>query len=540
MAHFFIKLANSIGINSDREDNDQIRYGNQMITQIKKLFLDLSPRFRTLKFRLMLLITVTLLLVVGAPLVFLIRQLDENYRTFSTNMIETTSQLVYQSIYEGMVANKPEMVQRGLETMSREPNIKVLRIYAPSGEILFSSRKDEIHSNIFNYHDQAYLDPNSRKVQETFVRIDNTYAHLHPIYVQEECLPCHQNKGSVIAVMDVQVGLTQQENLYASAKQLTIISALVIVVILWIILNFLYQGQIESRLKIIINGFNQLSRGNLDTRIDMPGRNELAMLAQEFNDTVLKLKKAKENEDQFVQENLERADRLVTLGEVAAEIAHEVNNPASILLVRAEFIKEELLDENSQAKYIDDINIIIQQTKKIAEITRNILHYARKLPQTFTDTDLNEVIQQSIDILKPRINKKDVVVKFHRNRKPVIVKGNPTQLEQVFCNLINNSVDLFPDGKGKIAIKIQPKIKNNVPQRYRITYEDNGPGVPEEYRDKIFSPFFTTKKDGRGTGLGLFISRNIITNHHGKIYLSTGQTSGATFIIELEARDAGN
>jgi len=507
-------------------------------TLLKNLLNRTSQRFLTLKFRLMLLITVTLLLVVGLPLAFLINQLDENYRIFSTNMLETTSQLVYQSVYEGMVANKPEMIQRGLETMAKEPNIKLLRIYRPLGEILFSSRKTEINSNIFNQNDGVFLDPNSRKTQETFVSMDDTYAHLHPIYIQEECLPCHQNRGSIIAVMDVQIGLTQQENLYASAKQLTIISALVIVVILWVILNFLYQGQIESRLKIIINGFNELSRGNLDSRINMPGRHELAMLAQEFNETVSKLKKAKENEDQFVQENLERADRLVTLGEVAAEIAHEVNNPASILLVRAEYIKDELLEDDSQAKYIDDINIIIQQTKKIAEITRNILHYARKLPQTFVNTDLNEVIQQSIDILRPRINKKNVVIRFQRKKSPVIVKGNSTQLEQVFCNLINNSVDLFVNEKGEIAIKIQSKDENKKLEKYRITYQDNGPGVPEEYRDKIFSPFFTTKKDGRGTGLGLFISRNIITNHHGKIYLSTSQTSGATFIIELEARNA--
>ena len=273
-----------------------------MVAILKNFLRQSSQRFQTLKFRLMLLISITLLLVVGVPLGFLIHQLDENYRTFSTNMMETTSQLVYQSTYEGMVTNNPEMIQRALETMSKEPNIELLRIYRPSGEILFSSRKAEINSNIFDQKDEVFLDPNSRKTQETFVRINNTYAHLHPIYVQEECLTCHQNKGSLIAVMDVQVGLTQQENLYSSAKQLTIIGALVIVLILWIILNFLYHGQIESRLRVIINGFNELSRGNLDTRIDMPGRHELAMLAQEFNETVSKLKTAKENEDQLVQE----------------------------------------------------------------------------------------------------------------------------------------------------------------------------------------------------------------------------------------------
>ncbi|NIV98547.1 hypothetical protein GWN26_05130, partial [Candidatus Saccharibacteria bacterium] len=94
--------------------------------------------------------------------------------------------------------------------------------------------------------------------------------------------------------------------------------------------------QIEARLKKIIYGFNELARGNFNFKIKMPGRHELAMLSEKFNQTTEKLQEAKSREEQFMQENLQRADRLVTLGEVAAEIAHEVNNPAGIILTRAE------------------------------------------------------------------------------------------------------------------------------------------------------------------------------------------------------------
>lgn len=492
--------------------------------------------FFTLKFRLMVLITIVLLVVVGGPLLFLIDQLDKSYEEFSINLIETTSQVVYQSIYNGMIENDNGAIQKNINLISLEPGIKLVRIIRPSGEILFSSKHDEIDKNIFTKKDSIVKE--FKTSQETFKKVGNLYSHLHPIYIQEECTPCHENKGSVIAVMNVQLGFTQSEQIYSSTKRLTIFSAIIIVVILWVILNFLYQGQIESKLKIIINGFNELARGNFNFRIKMPGQHELAMLAQKFNQTVQKLNLAKEKEDQFVQENLERADRLVTLGEVAAEIAHEVNNPASIMLVRAEFLKDEMQEEKINEQYIEDINIIIQQTKKIADTTKSILHYARKLPQTFDNTDLNEVIKQSIDVLRPRINKKNITIKFSQKDEPHIVKGNPIQLEQVFCNLINNSIDLFPNGTGKIEIEINTLLKKKKLDKYQVIYKDNGPGVSPENRSKIFSPFFTTKEDGKGTGLGLFIARNIIINHQGNIYLSNENKTGATFIIEIGAKSA--
>lgn len=510
---------------------------NGMNGFLQKILHRLTPGFLTLKFRLMALITVVLLLVVGGPVFLLVYQLDKNYREFSINMIETTSQAVYQSIFEGFLQNDGETIQRNLELLTLEPNIQLIRIFKPSGEILYSTRREEIHQNMANLTDDVYIQPFSGGEQETFVKRGFTYSHHHPIYVQKECLPCHQDREGIIAVMDVHVGLLQSEQVYLSSKRLTIISAILIVVILWFILNFLYEGQIESRLRKIIAGFQELARGNLNFRIDMAGRHELALMAKEFNQTVQKLKEAKERENQFMQENLERADRLVTLGEVAAEIAHEVNNPASIILTRAEIIKDEMDDNNGNGKYIEDLNIIIQQTEKIADTTRSILHYARKLPHTFSETNLTEVIRRSLKILDPRINKARCRIRFDHPGSAVVVKGNATQLEQVFCNLINNSLDAVPGEGGEITIVIQPP--ESAGRGCRIVFRDNGSGIPAEYRDRIFAPFFTTKQNGKGTGLGLYIVRNIIANHQGKIELAVEEQSGVTFIIELGASGGG-
>jgi signal transduction histidine kinase len=150
--------------------------------------------------------------------------------------------------------------------------------------------------------------------------------------------------------------------------------------------------------------------------------------------------------------------------------------------------------------------------------------------------DLNQVIQGSVKILEPRINKVKARVDFRSLITPATIKGNSIQLEQVFCNLINNSLDVLPSGNGQILIEVRASGGNS--QGYQVIFEDNGPGVPEEIRDHIFAPFYTTKKNGKGTGLGLYIVRNIVSYHQGKVYLSPRNGKGAAFIIELGATNA--
>jgi signal transduction histidine kinase len=483
----------------------------------------------------MFLITVMLLIVVGIPMSFFVYQLDRNYDEFTNNLIETTSQVVYQFIYEGMMKNDSLTIQSNIELLAMDPNIELVRLYRPNGTIIHSSQAQEISINVRELpQDIPYFDPKGGEV-EAFYRLDNLYAHHHLIRVEEECTSCHQNKGDLIAVLDVQAGFTTSEYIYQSSKQLAIFGGLVIIVVLWILLNLLYQSQVESRVQIIMSGFQKLSGGNFNFKINMPGKHELALLAGKFNEMIDNLKNSRQKEDTFLQEKLQRADRLVTLGEVAAVIAHEVNNPAGIILTRAEFLKELIAEQDPKNSCLSDLDIIIKQTEKIADTTHSILHYSRKLPYSFSATNLTEVVQHSIKILKPRIKKNKIDLQLKVPEKPTIIWGNSNQLEQVLCNLINNSLDFVKPADGKINITIEKIQKNRKLNSYRLTHQDNGPGIPPEFQDKIFSPFFTTKDKDHGTGLGLFIVKNIISNHKGSITLERKNLSGAHFIIELGA-----
>jgi len=483
----------------------------------------------------MALITLILIIVVGLPLGFFVYQLDKNYNEFSINMIETTTQVVYQFIFDAMMKNDSTAIQKNINILAMDPSIKLVRLLRPSGMILYSSRTEEIKKDISEFSKEFVSLINDKRVFESFQKIDNIYSHHHPVYVQKECTQCHNNPGALIAILDVQAGFTSSEHIYSTSKNLAIFGGLFIIVILWILLNLLYQSQVESRLKTIISGFQNLAGGNFNFKIKMTGKHELAHLAKKFNQMVDNLKNARLKEDQFFQEKLERADRLVTLGEVAAEIAHEVNNPAGIIQSRAEFLKEEIQEKDPNFDGVEDLNIIIKQTEKIAETTRSILHYSRKLPHTFSEIDLNKLIKHSIKILEPRIKKNKVHIELELPNDPIFIWGSYHQLEQVFCNLLNNSLDFIKPEEGKISINaLKSKNEKNSP-KIIITYVDNGPGIAKEYKNQIFTPFFTTKDSDKGTGLGLFIAKNIISNHNGTIKLEQSHKRGARFIIELEA-----
>lgn len=491
-------------------------------------------QLQSLKFRLMFFISVVLLLVVGIPVFYFVQNLDKNYTEFTSNMIETTSQVVYQFIYDGMIKNDSLIIQKNLESLALDPSISLVRLYRLDGHILYSSSRDEIKKNIREL-DKFYFSVDDDREKELFFRNEDGYSHHHLVRVEKECTPCHANIGQLLAILDVHANFTSSEQIYTTSKKLAIFGGLLIIVILWILLNFIFQSQIESRLRLMMDSFEKISLGDFQFKMKMPGKDEIAQLAYKFNEMVERINIARQREDQFFQEKLQRADRLVTLGEVAAEIAHEVNNPAGIILARAEFLKEELKENKLTASFLQDLDIIIQQTEKIAETTRTILHYSRKFPHEFSPTDLNEVIKHSLKILEPRLKKCKVKTLVHFFDRPAIIWGNFNQMEQVFCNMINNSLDFVQPEKGEIILRVQENNNLNKKKGYKIIYQDNGPGISQEYRDLIFSPFFTTKDNGKGTGLGLFIVKNIITRHKGLVYLDANEMNGARFVIELEA-----
>jgi signal transduction histidine kinase len=238
------------------------------------------------------------------------------------------------------------------------------------------------------------------------------------------------------------------------------------------------------------------------------------------------IKKSNKKIEEFHFEQLQHADKLVTLGELTAEIAHEINNPTAIILSRADYLSLETNDNPQIKEYSGDIDVILQQTEKISKITSSILRYGRKLPQDFRSIKLCDVIKQGIIVVQPKLSKKSLRIDKQFDEEDCYISGDTIQLEQVIINLLTNAIDASGSGE-KILIRLYSNDEGNI----ILEICDNGIGMDEETTKNIFSPFFTTKSDKKGTGLGLYIVKNICENMNAKINCTSELGKGTTFTI---------
>jgi len=223
---------------------------------------------------------------------------------------------------------------------------------------------------------------------------------------------------------------------------------------------------------------------------------------------------------------LMQSDKLASLGQLAAGVAHEINNPLSGILIDASLILEEL-DENSPIR--KDLQNIVGDTNRCKDIVKNLLAYSRQTEFKAEIFNINDVIEQTFSLLGEHALLQNITIDKVFSSSMVMCKGDGNQLVQVFTNLIINAAHAM-DGKGKLTIRT---IKDKPKGEIYIEVSDTGCGISEEVLPKIFDHFFTTKEEGKGTGLGLGAVKGIIEKHGGTIKVKYTCPEGTTFLIVL-------
>jgi len=229
------------------------------------------------------------------------------------------------------------------------------------------------------------------------------------------------------------------------------------------------------------------------------------------------------------------ASKLAAVGELASGVAHEINNPLASVAGYA----EEMLDIIHEKRTLssEDLNefeealaTIIEQTDRCKEITRNLLNFARQEKLEIISTSLNDLIEKTLYLIEP--DAKLGKVEIHRNlgRNLPLVETNPSQLQQVFLNILKNALDAVEPGG---MIRVVSRSENGL---IRTLINDNGVGIPEVNLKQIFNPFFTTKPSGSGTGLGLSICYNILEKLGGTLEVESRVDSGTTFIVSISEK----
>ena len=338
----------------------------------------------------------------------------------------------------------------------------------------------------------------------------------------------------------------------------TAIFIAVAVLVLTMLTLLLFVRIITKPIKMLVDITDQVSRGDLTQKVELEQSDEIGHLAQTFNRIIASLKQSRDEIEEYnrnleqkivertleleeIQAQLVQSEKLSAIGQLAAGVAHELNNPLGGILGYAQFALEKLnksqtaedavRDREKYIRYLTDIEV---QARRCKTIVQNLLRFSRSSKTTdFSDVDVNQVVGDTITFVEHQLHMNQIDLKTDLHQNLPIIQGNTGQLQQVLTNLILNAMHASPpDTEIQVISRYSPAL-GEFGGTVEILIIDQGTGISPENVKKIFEPFFTTKQVGKGTGLGLSVSYGIIKDHGGEIKVESTPGEGSTFIVIL-------
>ena len=231
-------------------------------------------------------------------------------------------------------------------------------------------------------------------------------------------------------------------------------------------------------------------------------------------------------ERQQLQISLAQSEKLAAVGQLAAGVAHEINNPLTAIQANAQLLQRSM--SSSDTSDLEMIEVIIEASERASQAVRDLLDFSRQERYQIAPVDLNETIQRTLALMGPELGSRSISLQFDPSFDLPLINASQDHLQGVWLNLMINAIDAIDEGPGVIVIKSR-RVENNI----EVSVTDSGRGISEDKIPRIFEPFFTTKEPGRGTGLGLSVCHQIVTRHGGHMRVSSQLGKSTTFTVVL-------
>jgi two-component system NtrC family sensor kinase len=505
-------------------------------------------------------ITMTCLVILTTMIFYAflnIREVKKLLMHATINNAERLSETLIRATNHQMMLNDLKEVYHIMQTATRQEDVEEIRLINEKGRIVFSSNSSEMgtvlgkssevcitcHAGMNPLIQASYMD-RSRIFTNAAGR--NVLGLSKAIYNEESCATaeCHVHPAGtkILGVLDVVLSLEKMESQLTQSRTWVIFLTMALLLIVSLILSIFTQRLVNNPIQELLQHTQRVAEGRLDSLIRSPSKDELGELAASFNLMTASLKKARDElgewnrtleekvvartlENQQMQAQLARSDKLSSLGQMAAGIAHEINNPMTGILLYANLIAE---DKRFSPFLKDDIGIIIRETERSAAIVKQLLDFSRETKPENRWSSLNSIIESALSLLENQSLFQNITIERNFGENLPDIFGDSWQLEQVFINVIMNAGQSIAEVG---SIKINTGITSD--RKFAFAeIADSGCGIPAEELNRIFDPFFTTKQAG-GTGLGLSVSYGIINNHGGDINVTSEVDMGTTITIRL-------
>ena len=450
-------------------------------------------------------------------------QLINSARESSELLLNTIERSVYNSMRIGNTAD----VQVILEMVGQNEKLVGVRIFHPHGVILKSSQQGEVGHLVDERDFKLFLN-NKPEGVFTLDGHGEVLGMVKPIYNDRQCNICHGSKTRIIGVLNVNYSLVDTRKRIVELTKLSIVSTVAIIGFLSLAISLVMVKFVKKPLGEVAKNMAKVEAGDLSVRMTSHGKDEIGRLIVSFDSMVGRLDLAKKELETFHFQQMERADRLASVGEMAAGIAHEIKNPLTGIAAAITVIKEDFDPDDSR---VSIMNEVLEQVSRLDKTVNDLLFFGKPTLTEPASTDINSALKKILVFAAQHRGGKNIErrLELADDLPPVYV--DPKQIQQVFLNLFLNAVQAMQGG-GTLTVQ-SALVKVDGFDMVQVKVTDTGQGIPLQILDKIFTPFFTTK--AQGTGLGLAISHRLIEQQGGRLYVASEDGKGTTFTVELPA-----
>ncbi len=435
------------------------------------------------------------------------------------------SNTIEKSLSNAMLDGKSKEIQHILEAVGTYHNIQELKIFSPSGVILKSSKRRLIGRKVDAATQKSFLEGEFKRSIKR--RDEGVFSVLFPIENTEQCVHCHGRTVKLNGILAVDVSMVHMQEKVGELSKTMVFWAFGITATLALFLGLFLTRFVTNPIQDLIATMERAERG-LEARVQVKSTDDIGRLGEAFNSLLSKLERARRRVERYHYEQMKRADRLASIGEMAAGIAHEIKNPLAGIAGVIQVLKKDLPAGEPKRAVLDEV---LSQVERMDKAVRNLLAFARPPEPKMTLVDINELIVKLLDFLAPQFAKHGISSERKLTAGLPWLILDPDLVQQALLNISLNAIKALPEG-GRFTVETLTEAPEGaIPGSIKIVFTDSGEGITPENLSRIFSPFFTTRQ--QGTGLGLSITQRIVEQHNGEISVSSAPGRGAVFTITL-------